>query len=202
MRETLTEWIVDDACRIASQMHHKGLGALAINASGHELMAAGFRDIIANALNRYRLPPSQLVVEVTETVFVDNSSALFTLQEIADLGVRIALDDFGTGFSSLNHLRQMPAPIVKLDRSYTSFLHIVPRCRHPDHRDTGSSGQSHRSAWSGTGSRRHRRTAPAGRGQGRGRHPGSGFFLGSTRARSRMLLHSSEHSALLNSVSF
>jgi EAL domain-containing protein (putative c-di-GMP-specific phosphodiesterase class I) len=127
MRETLTEWIVDDACRIASQMHHKGLGALAINASGHELMAAGFRDIIANALNRYRLPPSQLVVEVTETVFVDNSSALFTLQEIADLGVRIALDDFGTGFSSLNHLRQMPAPIVKLDRSYTSCLGVGTR---------------------------------------------------------------------------
>lgn len=58
MRKTLTEWIVDDACRIASQMHHRGLGALAINASGHELMAAGFRDIIANALERHRLPPS------------------------------------------------------------------------------------------------------------------------------------------------
>ncbi|HSF27142.1 MAG TPA: bifunctional diguanylate cyclase/phosphodiesterase, partial [Actinomycetes bacterium] len=72
-------------------------------------------------LDRHRLPPSALVLEVTEsTVMTDSGPALQVLDELAGMGVAISLDDFGTGFSSLARLRALPVSEVKIDRSFVS----------------------------------------------------------------------------------
>jgi EAL domain-containing protein (putative c-di-GMP-specific phosphodiesterase class I) len=74
-------------------------------------------------LDHTGLPPDRLVLEITESVLVENhhiaSRALHALKE---LGVRVHLDDFGTGFSSLSYLQQLPIDCIKIDRSFVSGI--------------------------------------------------------------------------------
>ena len=76
-----------------------------------------------NAVRRSALDPHRLTIEVTEsTAMADRDSGFRALRELSDAGVRIAIDDFGTGYSSLDHLREMPADILKIDRSFVAGM--------------------------------------------------------------------------------
>ncbi len=121
----LGEWIVEDACRLAARCAaagHDGL-RIAVNLSSRQLSADGFDKALSDAMSRHKVQPSSLILEVTETVLIDNRpDVIFRLRQLAAAGVTLALDDFGTGYSSLNHLRQMPATMVKIDSVYTAAL--------------------------------------------------------------------------------
>ncbi len=120
----LGAWILDEACRLASCWPDH---SIAVNISPRQLAETGFVASVLSTIERHRIAPSSIVLEVTETVFLDtNSEVLLTLDQLVLEGIRIALDDFGTGFSSLNHLRQIPAQIVKVDRSYVADIGVDP----------------------------------------------------------------------------
>ena len=96
---------------------------VAINVSVRQLVEPGFVDFVKAAVEHSELPPSSITLEMTESVFMDDSHAnLRALGAVRDLGVRIALDDFGTGFSSLSYLRRFRIDVLKLDRSFVSGL--------------------------------------------------------------------------------
>ena len=77
----------------------------------------------ASALQESGIAPSQLELEITEGVLLQNTeSAMTTLRQLKDLGVRIAMDDFGTGYSSLSYLQKFPFDKIKIDRSFVSAL--------------------------------------------------------------------------------
>jgi sensor c-di-GMP phosphodiesterase-like protein len=59
-----------------------------------------------------------LVLEVTESEELEDSSALNQLRVLREEGVQIAIDDFGTGYSNLHQLQKMNAHILKIDRSF------------------------------------------------------------------------------------
>lgn len=122
----LGAWLLDDAMRIGGELVKRTSGSrVAVNVSVRQLEQPEFVELVLANLAAHDLAPQRLVLEVTETVFVgNNENVLFTLTSLAERGVQIALDDFGTGFSSLNHLRLMPAQIVKIDRSYTRDIGI------------------------------------------------------------------------------
>jgi diguanylate cyclase len=78
---------------------------------------------VLNAVRRSALDPHRLTIEVTEsTAMADRDSGFRALRELSGAGVRIAIDDFGTGYSSLDHLREMPADILKIDRSFVAGM--------------------------------------------------------------------------------
>ena len=78
---------------------------------------------VLNAVRRAALDPHRLTIEVTEsTAMADRDSGFRALRELSSAGVRIAIDDFGTGYSSLDHLREMPADILKIDRSFVAGM--------------------------------------------------------------------------------
>ncbi len=126
--EPLGTWILGEACRQATRFAAAGLtGCVSVNVSPVQLAAPGFVDLVRAAMAEHGIRPSDLVLEVTETVFLDtNEDVLATIGTLVADGVRVALDDFGTGYSSLNHLRLLPSQIVKIDRSYTADAAFEP----------------------------------------------------------------------------
>lgn len=97
--------------------------SVSVNVSARQLREDGFVEVVAAALADTGLPAGQLVLEVTESVLVDDVAVVVDrLAQLRALGVRVAIDDFGTGYSSLSYLRQLPADRIKIDRSFVSDL--------------------------------------------------------------------------------
>ena len=96
---------------------------MAVNVSAVQLTSPHLVGHITEALTASGLPPSALVLEVTETALVsDPERASECLASLRALGVRLALDDFGTGYSSLAHLRQFTVDVLKIDRSFVATI--------------------------------------------------------------------------------
>jgi diguanylate cyclase (GGDEF)-like protein len=96
---------------------------IAVNLSVRQLEHPDLVDHVVDALQSAGLPPTRLIVEVTESVFLDDSGAgLATLEDLRALGVRVALDDFGTGYSSLGYLQRFAVDILKIDRRFVAAL--------------------------------------------------------------------------------
>ncbi|WP_298365910.1 EAL domain-containing protein [uncultured Bradyrhizobium sp.] len=113
----LGEWVLNRACEQAvtwpSEMK------LAVNVSAVQFRDPDFIDVAVDALAASKLSPRRLELEITESVFLANSSeTLATLHKLKALGLRIALDDFGTGYSSLSYLRSFPFDKLKIDKSF------------------------------------------------------------------------------------
>lgn len=97
--------------------------SLAVNVSGVQLREPGFADDVLLLAGSCGMNPSQLVLEVTESVFFDHDDQVIEqLECLRRAGVRVALDDFGTGYSSLGRLQDLPVDAVKIDRSFISMI--------------------------------------------------------------------------------
>lgn len=116
---TLGNWITAQAAKAAAQWPDEV--TLAVNLSPLQIKAPGASLGIINALREAKLAPERLELEVTESLFVDDSEAteLF-ITELAGKGVKFALDDFGTGYSSLGYINKYPFSKIKVDRSFVS----------------------------------------------------------------------------------
>lgn len=80
-------------------------------------------DRLEALLRHTRIPPRQLVFEITEREFINPESAHSgVLERLSALGVGLAIDDFGTGWSSLETLRWLPLSQIKIDRSFLDRL--------------------------------------------------------------------------------
>ena len=96
---------------------------IAVNVSPRQLADRDFAATVTTLLQAHGVPADQLALEVTESTVVDAvGPTLDVLGKIRSLGVHVAIDDFGTGYSSLTSLRDLPADIVKIDRSFVSGL--------------------------------------------------------------------------------
>lgn len=96
---------------------------MSVNLSARQLLDPELPARVAGLLTELDLPPSALVMEVTEGAFglpADPGAA--ALGALRSLGVRIAIDDFGTGYSALGRLRELPVDIIKIDRSFVADL--------------------------------------------------------------------------------
>ena len=105
------------------QLRYPGCADLkvSVNLSPRQLQADGLIDEVAEALATSGLPPSTLVLEITEgAVMNDAEAAIARLHELKALGVRLAVDDFGTGYSSLSYLQRFPIDILKIDRAFVN----------------------------------------------------------------------------------
>jgi len=90
-----------------------------VNVSQRQLVQADFIDRVHEVLERSALPPRALVIEITESLLVEDDPVMrATLGELQALGVGLALDDFGTGYSSLSYLNKFPFTEIKIDRSF------------------------------------------------------------------------------------
>jgi diguanylate cyclase (GGDEF)-like protein len=96
---------------------------VAVNLSPLQVRDRAIVDLVHSALAESGVPPSRLMLEITEGVLIDNPDEM--LKRIGDLhrlGVRIALDDFGSGYSNLTYLQRFPLDKLKIDKSFVSAL--------------------------------------------------------------------------------
>ena len=92
---------------------------LGVNISVRHLMKTNFLEEVKEILQSSQLPPKNLEIEITESIIIDSfENALVTLSELKKMGIRIAIDDFGTGYSCLSYLNNIPANLLKIDKSF------------------------------------------------------------------------------------
>ncbi len=120
---TLGEWILDQAVRRAAALNAtlppEARPQMAVNVSAKQLRLHDLAHRSQRILALHNVPPSQLEIEVTESVLVeDTERAQSILQEIRALGIGVALDDFGTRYASLAYVRQFPVDILKIDSTF------------------------------------------------------------------------------------
>ena len=116
---TLGNWITAQAAKAAAQWPEHV--TVAVNLSPLQIHAPGAVLGIRNALREAGLPPHRLVLELTESVLLEDSEAVtFFVETLSEDGVKFALDDFGTGYSSLGYINKYPFSKIKVDRSFVS----------------------------------------------------------------------------------
>ena len=100
---------------------------MSVNVSAQQLMSPDFAATVTEVLSGTGTNPQLVTLEVTESVFVqDSQRALVVLDELKQIGVKLALDDFGTGYSSLTYLKRFPIDIVKIDQGFVADLERDP----------------------------------------------------------------------------
>jgi len=101
--------------------------AMTVNVSPRQIAEAGFMTELLEVLATTGIDPAALCLEITESVMMNaRQDVIALLEEIRRLGVFIAIDDFGTEHSSLSRLRDMPAEVLKIDRSFIDGLSSEP----------------------------------------------------------------------------
>lgn len=97
---------------------------VSINFSSQQINDEGYIDFLVDNLNKYHVEPHELEIEITESLFLEESEkTLNYLNQLKAVGLTISLDDFGTGYSSLSYLTYMPVDMIKFDKSLSdNFL--------------------------------------------------------------------------------
>ncbi|MFD2166703.1 putative bifunctional diguanylate cyclase/phosphodiesterase [Thalassotalea euphylliae] len=119
----LGDWILEEACRQMYAWHSAGMTKtrMSVNLSGVQLKHRPIFDWVMSVLDKTHLPPRSLMLEITESSFVDLSDDVVEqLNKLREQGVVIAIDDFGTGFSSLSVLANLPVDVLKIDKLFIS----------------------------------------------------------------------------------
>ncbi len=122
---SIGKWVLREACRQAALWRDSLLFdrrfTMAVNLSANEFLEPGLAWEVLRILRETGLDPSALRIEITESVLLDDSAVTSEIFfELKRIGVELAIDDFGTGYSSLSYLRQLPADVLKIDRSFVS----------------------------------------------------------------------------------
>ena len=118
---TIGSWVVEESVKqYAAWRKQFGFPfIMSINISALQYKRGDFVDSLVEVLKRYQVSPSEIELEITESVLIDDFRAgSERLKVLRGYGIRISLDDFGTGFSSLSYLKKLPIDTLKIDKSF------------------------------------------------------------------------------------
>jgi len=123
-------FIFEEACRAFMRWREAGyvIDTIAINISTVQFQEEGFMKEIHRIIERTKIDPSSIEIEITERFIMEYSTSNLTiLDDLRALGCKISIDDFGTGYSSMSYLKQLPIDTIKIDRS---FIQELPENKH------------------------------------------------------------------------
>jgi diguanylate cyclase (GGDEF)-like protein/PAS domain S-box-containing protein len=118
-------WVVEQACRQQAQWKRAGYEdiCVAINVSAVQLGDQSLQEVLRQSMQTWSTDPRTIELELTEsTLMRDVNAALFQLQALKRLGIKLSVDDFGTGYSSLSYLHRFPIDRLKIDRSFVAKM--------------------------------------------------------------------------------
>lgn len=116
-------FVLNSVCRMLQRRIKAGKPVVTVscNFSRVHFIRPDFPERFEEALHKYEIPKELIEVEITETIVVEELQQQMvkqTLDSLRDKGVRLSIDDFGSGYSSLGIFEQIPASVIKLDRSF------------------------------------------------------------------------------------
>ncbi|TMM43154.1 bifunctional diguanylate cyclase/phosphodiesterase [Colwellia ponticola] len=121
-------WVITQACqqlqRWKSQPILQDL-QLSVNISAKQVWHKSFVNDIIDIVKKYQVSPSQLMLEITESVVLkDLTESVAKMNQLRDFGFKMSLDDFGTGYSSLGYLKSLPIDELKIDKSFVNDITV------------------------------------------------------------------------------
>lgn len=147
MIKPLTEWVLTTACNQAVAWKKAGLPAIrmAVNISPVHFLDQDFVSLIKRVIDETGIVPSELELEVTESVVQTDQQNLSTFRGLKDLGVLLAIDDFGTGYSSFASLKHLAVDCLKIDKYFVDDMlddhkskvligSMIKMCRNLEHK--------------------------------------------------------------------
>lgn len=119
----LGDWIIEECISDFSKWYknHANMDdfLISINVSSIQFKNKNFVKYLISIIQKYSVSPTNIELEITESVFIDNMEEIIRKMKILkDFGIRFSMDDFGTGFSSLSYLRELPIDTLKIDKSF------------------------------------------------------------------------------------
>ena len=107
----------EKVCKFISD-NRDTVNAVSINFSAYQMMNPKIVENVLNTINRFSLSPSNIIMEITESIFIDNYDLVMkNMLALTQAGVKFYLDDFGTGYSNLTNVISLPFSTIKMDRS-------------------------------------------------------------------------------------
>ncbi len=125
----LDRHILETACAQTQELlrEHGIRLKVSVNVSSGQFTREDFRQVVGEVLQVSGLDPSQLELEITESLLLqDHEATALVLRDLRAMGISISLDDFGTGYSSLSYLIRFPLDILKLDRCFVRDIATDP----------------------------------------------------------------------------
>jgi len=115
----LGRWVIQDAIHQIQQWSQNGqtMFVVSVNISPIQLKENDLVDYIQQQLAAYKVDPSRLEIEITESVLLQlDAQTKHMLEQLRKLGLKIAIDDFGSGHASFGYLSEFSFQKVKLDK--------------------------------------------------------------------------------------
>ncbi|MGJ8691565.1 MAG: putative bifunctional diguanylate cyclase/phosphodiesterase [Thalassotalea sp.] len=125
LNSQLDEYVLEKACQKIAQWiktYQRKIN-VAVNITVVEFQNPQLVARIQSLLFKYDIPAKCLELEITESVVMtDINSAMNTIVQLQNMGIKVSIDDFGTGYSSLAYLRDLPIDKIKIDRSFIQYV--------------------------------------------------------------------------------
>jgi EAL domain-containing protein (putative c-di-GMP-specific phosphodiesterase class I) len=120
----LTDWVLDSAMGFAVGLLKAGHDIrVSANVSPTNLVIGYLAGRLVELIGQHQLPPAMLELEFTEGALIgDDNRTRQQLQQIRRIGIGVAIDDFGAGYSNLRYFKQIPANVIKIDRSLVADI--------------------------------------------------------------------------------
>lgn len=120
----IDRWVIEHTlAELADHIESKPNLQFCINVSGTTFGDSQFVDFVKQQLNRFNLPGSCVIFEITEQVAIGSlTDTVSQIKELVELGCEFAVDDFGTGYSSLSYLKALPVQYIKIDGTFIARL--------------------------------------------------------------------------------
>lgn len=117
----VTSWVLDAATQQAAEWLRQGRNLrVSANVMASNFEEEAFAERLVERMQKLGLPPSAFELELTESALASNQAAVEgQLRALTTIGINLAIDDFGTGYSSLSYLLNIPAKVIKIDRTFT-----------------------------------------------------------------------------------
>ncbi len=124
--EAVGKWILEEATRQCGDWISKGAPAdffIHVNATADDLITDGYVDRLLSLIDKYKLQPGNIVIELTETSLMQNMARCRdNIDRLHECNIKTALDDFGSGYSSFNYLKELPVDEIKIDKTFVDDM--------------------------------------------------------------------------------